>query len=202
MRFTKYFHFLPILFVFLTGCQVSALVVANHKLGESSTLANQDESEENDKNWILQFLDKEIGRASLQIHSIGDTIEMDGFSLQLQHVQPVQIEQLEPNHDHFIRIALNITNYSYHPLVFSKFNHFFLFADHTPQDLAITAPDERLNIAVPAGDSVSTEITYDSISAGTFYSVFYENESKPVGVWRFPLEEIVSNQNHDEKRAE
>lgn len=60
MRFTKYFHFLPILFVFLTGCQVSALVVANHKLGESSTLANQDESEENDKNWILQFLDKEL----------------------------------------------------------------------------------------------------------------------------------------------
>lgn len=198
MRFTIYFLFLTILFVLLAGCQVSAPVEANHKLEELKTLANQNESEENNVNWILQFLEKEIGRASLQIHSIGDTIEMDGFSVELQHVQPVQIEQFEPIYDHFIRITLNITNHRDQPLVFSKLNHFFLFADRNPQDLTITAPDERLNIDIPAGGSVSTEITYDSISAGTFYSIFYEKESKALGVWRFSLKENVSIQNQDE----
>lgn len=202
MRFMNHSHILAIIFsiFFLTGCQVSDAVEANQEHAELTPLAHHEQTEVSaeDKSRMTEFLRAEMGQASDQMKQIGEVLETETYTLQLLEVKEIQVEQVEPNQDQFLNFIFQIVNHENEKIMFSKLNHFFLFVDQKRQDLAITDPDESLNIEVPPGETITVALTFDSTLADTFYLIFHHRDRSMTGIWKFSRDEIVSGPEKNE----
>lgn len=124
--------------------------------------------------------------------TIGEEIRAGNISIQFERIDELSVNQFSPNKDKFLNITLKLTNHGEELTELSLLNHFSLIAGKERQDLALIDTQNPLTIEIPAGKTVTGQLTYDSVLSES-YSFIYEDLSIGEKVqWQFSYEDVQS----------